>query len=165
METPLEKSMIRGRKEAMIAFLRTHTNYIPEAFELALSDKQPYCWRAAWLLQSVLSKNDERLVHHINSLIQALPEKKDGHKRELLKLISLANWDEKMEGELFELCQHIWVQLQHSASLRVIAMEVLLRITHKYPELKQELALLLTDEYIDTLTPGIRRSLMKRLNA
>jgi hypothetical protein len=165
MGTPLENSMIVGRKEAMVAFLRLHSEYIAEAFTLAVSNKQPYCWRAAWLLQSVLSKNDERLVPHINSLIQALPEKKDGHQRELLKLISLANWDEEMEGELFELCQHIWVQLQHSASLRVTAMEVILRITHKYPELKQELALLLADEYIDTLTPGIRRSLMKRLNA
>jgi hypothetical protein len=42
-------------------------------------------------------------------------------------------------------------------------MEVMLRISNKYPALKQELDLLLQDTYLATLSPGIKSSLLKRL--
>jgi hypothetical protein len=164
METPLENSMIRGRKEAMIAFLRSHTNYIPEAFELALSNKQPYCWRAAWLLQCCLVQNDPHFLPYSEKLLNAIPHKKDGHQRELLKLLFLVDWDDKMEGELYEYCMQIWLQIHKSSSVRAVAMEVMLRISNKYPALKQELGLLLQDTYLATLSPGIKSSLIKRLN-
>lgn len=163
METPLENSMIRGRKEAMIAFLRSHPNYIPEAFELALSNKQPYCWRSAWLLQCCLVHNDPHFSPYLEKLLNAIPNKKDGHQRELIKLLFLVDWGDKMEGELYEYCSQIWLQIHKSPSVRVEAMEVLLRISNKYPELKQELNLLLQDAFLETLSPGIKNSLLKRL--
>ena len=36
----------------MIAYMETHPEAYEEAVQLAISDKQPYAWRAAWLLWS-----------------------------------------------------------------------------------------------------------------
>jgi hypothetical protein len=36
----------------LISYLSAHPEYFEEAITLAISDKQPYSWRAAWLLWS-----------------------------------------------------------------------------------------------------------------
>lgn len=164
MKTPLEYSLSNGRKDEMIAFLRTHANYLPEAFELTVSDKQPFCWRAAWLLQNCIEQNHPLLVKLLPKLVQVLPDKNDGHQREIIKLLFLADWTEEIEGELFMHCLQIWKQIHKSPSLRMNSMHVLLKIEKKHPELKPEINLLLDECYIDCLSPGIKRSLLKQLD-
>jgi hypothetical protein len=111
-----------------------------------------------------LVQNDPHFLPYLEKLLNAIPHKKDGHQRELLKLLFLVDWDDKMEGELYEYCMQIWLQIHKSSSVRAVAMEVMLRISNKYPALKQELGLLLQDTYLATLSPGIKSSLIKRLN-
>ncbi len=164
METPLEISLSMGRKEEMIAYLRIHVNYLPEAFELAVSNKQPFCWRAAWLLQNCLKKNHPLLVKFLPKLIHVLPEKNDGHQREILKLLFLVDWTEELEGELYTHCIEIWKKIYKSPSVRINAMHVLLEIGKKYPALKSEIKLLLNEDYLDSLSPGIKRSFIKQLD-
>jgi len=47
MESALEKTLTSCYKEEMISFMNSHPEYFDEAVELAISDKQPYSWRAA----------------------------------------------------------------------------------------------------------------------
>lgn len=61
MQSPLEKILIRCYKDEMISFMNAHSECFEEAVELALSDKQPYSWRAAFLLWSVIEENDKRI--------------------------------------------------------------------------------------------------------
>jgi hypothetical protein len=82
MLTPLKECLTNNYKEGMIAFLKVHPECWEEAIELAVTNKQPYSWRAAWLLWSCIEKNDTRIQPHIRSLIEGLTNKKDGHQRE-----------------------------------------------------------------------------------
>ena len=43
----------------MLAYVKANPNEVEELIRLALADKQPYSWRAAWLLRSCLEKNSE----------------------------------------------------------------------------------------------------------
>lgn len=59
--------------------------YFDEAVELAISDKQPYSWSAAWLLWSVVEENDRRIREFIKRIVNAAKTKSDSHQQELLK--------------------------------------------------------------------------------
>ena len=43
-------------------------------------------------------------------------------------------------------------------------MEILLKISKKYPELKNEINYLFEDNYLNNLSPGIRSNLLKKVN-
>ena len=58
METALEKTLTSCYKHEMISFMENHPEAFDEAIQLTVSDKQPYSWRAAWLLLSCIEEND-----------------------------------------------------------------------------------------------------------
>jgi len=49
----------------MISYLKSHPDDFEEIIKLAIVDKQPYSWRAAWLLWSCMDKNDQRIHKYI----------------------------------------------------------------------------------------------------
>jgi hypothetical protein len=111
MQSPLEKTLISCYKDEMISFMNDHPECFEEAVELALSDKQPYAWRAAFLLWSVIEINDKRIKKFIKRIVNAAKTKSDSHQRELLKILLMMELDEKYESVLFDLCMNIWVQI------------------------------------------------------
>lgn len=147
----------------MISFLNSHQEYFEEAFELAVSDKQPFAWRAAWLLWSCLKENDARIKKHVEKIIKSIKSKKDGHQRELLKILSLTELNSKHEGLVFNLCMDLWEQLGKDPSVRYHAIKFLLKIIQKHPELKIELAFLTQEHYLESLSPGVKRSVNKMI--
>jgi hypothetical protein len=145
----------------MISFMNSHPECFDEAIELALSDKQPYSWRAAFVLWSVIEENDKRIQRHINKIIKAVRNKNDGHQRELLKILLMMQLDKKYEGVLFDLCMNIWDQIVKAPAVRVNALKMIIKIADNHPELKKEISLLAQDHYLESLSPGARHSVKK----
>jgi len=66
-------------------------------------------------------------------------------------------------GEFFDTCITIWKSINKSPSVRIVSFRVLIQISSKYPELRNELMLLTEDYYTETLTPGVKASFNKLL--
>jgi hypothetical protein len=164
MQSPLEKTLISCYKDEMISFMKAHPEYFEEAVELALSDKQPYSWRAAWLLWSVVEENDKRIKKYIKRIVNAAKTKSEGHQRELLKILLMMELDEKYEGILFDMCMNIWEQINKAPSVRINALKLIIKIADKHPELKQEILFLAQNHYLASLSPGAKHSALKLLN-
>lgn len=165
MESELEHKLLNSNKSEMISFMNSHPKYFEEAIELAVTDKQPYSWRAAFVLWSVIEGNDKRIKKHINKFVKAIKNKDDGHQRELLKILLMMELDEKYEGVLFDICMNIWEQIDKSPSVRVNALKMIIKIAEKHPELKKEISFLAQDHYLESLSPGAKHSvkiLMKK---
>ena len=161
MLTPLEECLTNNYKEGMIAFLKVHPECWEEAIELAVTNKQPYSWRAAWLLWSCIEKNDTRIQPHIRSLIEGLTNKKDGHQRELLKILIVMELSEEQESIVLDFCIQLWKEIQKTPSVRFTAFRFMHSIILKYPELKNEIKFYTEKKYIETLSPGVRKSINK----
>ena len=161
METALEKTLTSCYKDEMISFMNAHPECFDEAVELAVSDRQPYSWRAAWLLWSCIEENDKRIKKHIKRIVKAAKTKSDSHQRELLKILLMMELDEKYEGVLFDICMNIWEQISKAPAVRVNALKLIVKIANKHPELKQEISFLAQDHYLDTLSPGAKHSVRK----
>ena len=163
MESKLEERLISSYKNEMISFLKSHPEYFNEAIELAISDKQPFSWRAAFLLWSCMEENDKRIQKYIKSIVNCIQDKKDGHQRELLKILYKMEIDEKYEGQIFDICIKLWEQISKDPSVRITALKFIIKISKKHQELLEEIIFLTQDQYLETLSPGVKRSIEKML--
>ena len=151
------------RKDKLLTFLKENPNFFDETLKVSLQDKEPESWRAAWLIFHFMNKNDSRVTKKINAILKAISNKKDGHQRELLKILIKMNLTEKQEGVLFDRCITIWEDISKSSSVRGIAFSIFVNIVKIYPELISEIEFLTQGHYVETLTPGIRYSLIRMI--
>lgn len=163
MESELEHVLVNSYKADIVSYLHEHPDAFSEALKLAVSDNQPYAWRAAWLLCSCVEKNDTRLQPHIKKIINALKNKKDGHQSGLLKILLQLNLKEEHEGVLFNSCVDIWEDITRIPSVRLYALRLIIKIAKKHPELLNEIGYLIQDQFIDTLSAGVRKSVIKMM--
>lgn len=161
MNTEFENILITEYKESMIAFLKARPEFFDEAVRLAIAEKQPFSWRSAWLLWSCMDENDERLKKYISKLINAIDGKKDGHQRELLKILSKMELNENHFGKLFNVCVNIWESINKRPSVRFTAFKMIEKIADKHYELRNEIIFLTQERYLEQLSPGIKNSLIK----
>ena len=153
--------MGRFRKEQVVELLNDKPQCFNQTLELALQTIDPVSWRAAWVLFHYMEERDPRLQIHLNQLISAIPEKKDGQQRELLRIIEQLDIPEEQEGILFDVCMNIWEQVGKIPSVRIFAFRVIHKIAQKYPELQSELKFMTQPQYLDTLSPGIKRAVIR----
>jgi hypothetical protein len=161
METNLEYVLTHCFKTEMIAYLNAHPEDFEEAVWLAITDKQPWSWRAAWLLWSCMTKNDPRIRQYIHAIIDAIPTKADGHRRELLKVLQEMELTEEQQGTLFSICADIWEKIGKSPSVRYQAFRFMVSLARQYPDLANEISLYTRPQYMDTLSPGIKRGVFR----
>ena len=164
MQSPLEKILISSYKEEMIAFLKTHPEYFNEAIELAISDNQPFAWRSAFVLFDCIDENDKRVKKYINTILNCIKDKKDGHQRELLKILYKMKLNEQQEGIVFDICIRLWEQIGKDPSVRMTALKFIIKTANKYPQLLEEISFLLQEQYLVTLSPGVKNSIRKMIN-
>lgn len=164
METALEHILTNFNKAAMISYIAAHPKDFEEMIELALSDKQPYSWRAAWLLWSCMEENDQRLQGYIKRIIDSIPSKNDDQQRELFIILQKMELTEETEGILFNICADAWEKIHKKPSVRFNAFKLIAKIARRYPELSKEIGYLTQDQYIDSLSPTARKSILKMSN-
>jgi hypothetical protein len=164
METALEIILTTSYKAEMISYMEANPKAYGEAIQLALSDKQPYAWRAAWLLWSCIEENDQRMQGHIKRIIDAIPTKNDDHQRELIKILLLMELSEEEEGILFDKCVNIWKIINKKASVRFNAFKMIVKVARKHPDLKYEIKLLCQEHYLQSLSSAARKSILKMAN-
>lgn len=163
METALEKVLTNLHKSGMISYMYNHPEDFEEAVNLAISEKQPYAWRAAWLLWSCIEDNDARVNKYIKKIVKSLKNKNDDHQRELIKILFKMELDEKDEGFLFNFCLNIWEKTAKKPSVRYTALKMIIKIAKRYPDLTNEVNYLFQNNYIDSLSPGVKKSLSKMI--
>ncbi|MCB2205092.1 hypothetical protein KQI65_10110 [bacterium] len=164
MSTALERILTEAYKEEMIPWLKDHPESFDEAVVLALSDRQPLAWRAAWLLFDCMEDNDARVRRYRSKIIATIPKREDGHQRELMKILSRMELNEEHEARLFDHCVSVWEQPAKSPSVRITAFRHIVRMAKKYPELANEITGLTQDWHLETLSPGVKRSIARLLN-
>ncbi len=148
----------------MISHIAAHPENFTELIELTLSDKQPYSWRAAWLLWSCMEKNDQRLLCHIQQLISSIPYRKDEQQRELLIILQKMKLTEDAEGLLFDICISIWEAVHKKPSVRMNALKLILKIAKPYPEMLNEISYLTQEQYLEGLSSCARTAITKMVN-
>ncbi len=158
----LEQLLMDAGKKEMVAFLQTHPAKVEQAIELGLTQQQPLAWRAVWALEEALEPNDPTLLPYLARVIDFLPQADDGHARQWLRILQGMELPDTHLAALFDFCMQTWCLPNKQPSVRYQAYLTMERIAALYPELKNELEASLSEPALDSLSPGIRHSLIKR---
>lgn len=163
MESQLKTRLISSYKEEMVAFLKSQPKHFNEAIELAISDDQPFAWRSAFYLSSCMENNDARVKKYIKPILACIKSKKDGHQRELLKILYRMKLNDKSEGMVFDICIRLWEQIGKDPSVRITALKFIFKIAKQHPELLNEITPLMQDHYLELLSPGVKNSVKRMI--
>jgi hypothetical protein len=163
METALEWTLTNSYKADMISYLASHPEDFEEVVKLAITDKQPYSWRAAWLLWSCMEDNDQRIQKYLKRIITTISDKNDDQQRELLIILQKMEISKELEGSLFNHCVTVWERIGKKPSFRYNAFKIIAKIAKKHPDLSDEIAFLIQDQYLESLSPTVKKSISKMI--
>lgn len=151
-------------KDFLVQLFNEQKEVYQSAIAISLQNKQPTSWRAAWILAHCTKPNDPRMIPHIDTYIQNIADKKDGHQREILKILYPMVLNEEQEGKLFDLSMRFWENIHKSSSLRYLAFKHIYKTAEKHPELLDEITYICQNQYLETLSPGIQKIIIKMRN-
>ena len=162
-ETKLEHILTNSYKADMISYMNSHPEDFEEVIELAIADKQPYSWRAAWLLWSCMEKNDQRIQGYVEKIIDTLLSKNDDQLRELLIILQQMELSDDDKGKLFDICINIWEKIGKQPSVRYNAFKLMVKIIKIHPDLYKEITFLTESQYTDSLSDTVKKSISKMI--
>jgi hypothetical protein len=162
-QSKLEWILTHSYKEKMIDYIRSNPLDFDKLIQLIFSDRQPYAWRAAWLLWSCMEDNDPRVRKYVPALISTLPVKPDNMKKDIFTILLKMEIDEEYEGILFDHCVSTWEDLGKKPAVRANALKIMMKIALKYPDLLSEIDTFTRDIYLQNSSTGLKRSVMKRV--
>jgi hypothetical protein len=104
--------------------------------------------RAAWPLGFVAKNRIELVLPYVGELIDNL-KKEDIHdavKRNTIRFLQDVDVPEEYMGDLANICFGYLADPNEAVAIKVFSMSVLLNITKKYPDFKNELKLLIEEQ-------------------
>jgi hypothetical protein len=115
--------------------------------KLALHEKDPVAWRAAWVLDGSDEIKPGLARHHISEIVEALPQLKSmGTLRSLMRLLTRQDIPAKQQGMLIDLCFSYLVSEQYPVAVKAHAMQIIYQHVLLYPDLKHELIAVIEDQ-------------------
>jgi len=114
---------------------------------IALQEKDPLAWRAAWLLDCSDEKKPGLVQKHLSRIIGSLEGLQSrGTLRSLLRLLTRYRIPEKEQGLLIDLCFSYLVSELYPVAVKAHAMQIIYNHVLLYPELKNELIAVIEDQ-------------------
>ena len=139
----LKKS--RGDKRALVQLL----------YDLAWTDEEPVAWRAAWVLEHIVTEETELIKPYLEEIAQRLYHTRShAQRRHFMKILLLFSLDKVDMGRMMDLAFQWLENPLESKAVRAHAMEALDRIRKKVPEIQEEFVLMLESAAKDE-SPGV----------
>lgn len=115
--------------------------------DFALNEKDPLAWRAAWVVDGSDEQAPGLASDFISGIVHRLPGiKSKGTLRSMLRLLCRYDIDEDDQGILIDLCFKYLVSELYPVAVKVHAMQIIYQHVLIYPELKEELITVISDQ-------------------
>ena len=131
---------------------------------LIFDDDYDVAWRSIWMLNEAPQNKLDSMKLDIDKIIKRSMVRGSSQQREVLKFLSRTPIPEKSLGLYYDWTQSLWIDIQNIPSVRIAALRAITRVIGIHPELKSEIQPFLTTEHFDTLSPGIKKQVLKMLN-
>lgn len=138
-----------------VDFVAKDETLIAELVDLSLSIDEHKSMKASWVLRYVAEKNKTLVEPHLSKIISHLNQSTYSCQRSLLNIIDYYTISEELEDLTYDQCFKVLLDSKSSVANKATSMNILSKICLKYPELSNELILVIQDLLINA-TPGIK---------
>ncbi|RPE08332.1 hypothetical protein EGT74_14860 [Chitinophaga lutea] len=126
--------------------------------ELFLHDEYRVVQRAAWILSHVAEKHPALVEPHLHQMVDRM-----GHpgipvavKRNVVRILQFLPVPENLQGPVMDYCFRFLEDPQETVAVRAFSMTVLANLAEQYPEIRNEIVLLIEDQLREGATPGFK---------
>ena len=138
----------RANRDRIVAYVNNDPDRFAVLFDSFQSQEAKIAQRAAWSVSHCAEKFPELVIPYCGEMVELL--KRDGiHdsiKRNILRTFQDIDIPVEQEEDLLELCFGYLIDKKEAVAIRVFAMQVLANLSKKYPEINNELKILIEDE-------------------
>ncbi|WP_295124084.1 hypothetical protein [uncultured Chitinophaga sp.] len=135
--------------------------------QLFLHDEYRVVQRAAWTLRHVAEHHPPIITPHLDEIVERL-----GHdgipvavKRNVMAVLQQIQIPEKLHGEVMNYCFDFLQDPQETIAVKAFCMTILGNLAQSYPEIKNEIVLVIEDLLEQGASAGIRSRAKKTLKA
>ncbi len=127
----------------------------------------PLPQRGAWLFETCVPKHPELALPYLKEMLSYMQQDvPDGVRRSFSKVFSVVEIPEDISGEIYDLCLNWIIQEKTSIAVKAHCMETAKNIALPYPELREEVALVIRDQMEYSESAGVQargKRLLKEL--
>lgn len=166
------------RKEILAENSREHSLYIArwigndaarfkQLIQLFLEDEYRVVQRSAWIMSIAAEKHPELLTPHLPAMVSRMEEPglPSAVKRNVLRVLQEISLPRELHGAVMNACFHYIEDPKEMIAIKAFSMTVLANLAKEYPDIKNEIRVILEDLLEHDPAPGIRSRAKKVLGA
>lgn len=121
---------------------------IDDLIQMYLEGSTRLTQRAAGVICLCAEKAPVLVIPYLPAMLAKLkePDIHDAAKRNTLRILQFIDIPEQLEDEVMDLCFGYLESRAEAVAIKVFSMSVLYRLSEKYPELRNELRILIEDQ-------------------
>lgn len=146
----LSSALLAEHSQSQAQYIADYVGNSPERFaqlvDIMLGEDALLRQRSAWVLSKICDAHPQLLQPHLRPLLDALQGREDLHPavlRNSLRSLVGQPIPEDQQGEWFGYCLAVVQNPQYPVAIRVHAMQIAFELSQPYPELQQELRMVL----------------------
>ncbi|MEZ4721932.1 MAG: hypothetical protein R2813_08670 [Flavobacteriales bacterium] len=115
-----------------------------EFFQIVHEQPASKCWRMTWMLSSLVERNP-KIGNEIQELVwkQLKPCEHQGMQRDLWRTLTFVDISEELSGSVYDFACNVIASAHYPVAVRVHAMQCAFNIAKPWPELRDELKMIL----------------------
>ena len=126
----------------LIAEINRNTDFFYTTFKIALSNDYPIAWRATWCLHKVLPNYQNEILANVDRIFKAFPSfTHHGQIGGFIRILKSIDFNPENSGNVIDCCLKLFREEKTPDYVKFYSVELLVKIAHKIPELKNEFAL------------------------
>ncbi|MET6997371.1 hypothetical protein [Chitinophaga defluvii] len=114
--------------------------------------------RSAWIISMVAQKHPGLIAPHLHLMVKRLKDEgiPVAVKRNVIRILQFIPIPEDLHGEVMNICFEFLSDPQETIAVRCFSMTVLDNLAKAYPEIKQEIMLIVSDQLQHAPSAGFR---------
>lgn len=138
----------KASRDRIVSYVQDDEERFRQLFGLFRNGEPPIAQRSSWAVSHCVEKHPLLITPYYGEMVSYLqtPGIHDSIKRNILRIFQGMDIPQELEGRLSELCFGYLMDKKEAVAIRVFAMQVLANLSKKYPEIKNELKVLIEDE-------------------
>lgn len=150
---------------AIVHWIGNDKQKIDRLMKLFLHDEYRVVQRAAWIVSDIAALHPQLMQRYIPALVNRLDDA-DTHiavKRNVYRMMQYLDLPESIHSNLMNHCFESLVNPKEALAVRAFAMTILARFAAIYPEIRNELKLIIDDALLQETAPSFKSRAKKTL--